>query len=97
MMSIFPNCVVNVRVQALSCDLTTSEEQSLNDRNKIANERQVNNCDLRIDQDMCTFALCTCKCMYIPEFFENFKGGVRPPRPPLPSKSASDKHTLFAR
>ena len=31
----------------LSCDLTYSKaiEQSLNDRNKIANERQVNNCD----------------------------------------------------
>ena len=37
----------------LSCDLTTSKDQttkqSLNDRNKIAKERQVNNCDLRID------------------------------------------------
>ena len=31
----------------LSCDLTYSKaiEQSLNDRNKITNERQVNNCD----------------------------------------------------
>ena len=30
-------------------------EQSLHDRNKIANERQVNNYDKRIDRDMCTF------------------------------------------
>ena len=34
----------------LSCDLTTSKDQSYRaesayDRNKIANERQVNNCD----------------------------------------------------
>ena len=74
--SIFPNCVKNVRVQAisdsvkfsrwliqkildlLSCDLTIKATgQSLNDRNKIANERQVNNCALRIDRDMCTLLL----------------------------------------
>ena len=46
----------------LSCDLTTSRsvgatEQSLHDKNKIADERQVNNCDIRIDRDMCTFVL----------------------------------------
>ena len=43
----------------LNCDSTIlkirATKQSLNDRNKIANERQVNNCDLRTDQDMCTF------------------------------------------
>ena len=31
---------------------------------KITNERQVNNCDLRIDQDMCTFVI---MYIYIPE------------------------------
>ena len=47
----------------LSCDLTTfkdqSYQQSLNDRN---DERQVNNCDLRIDRDICTFVIIS---MYI--------------------------------
>ena len=81
MTSIFPNCVKNVRVQALSdsfkfsrrlmqkfldllsCDLTTSKDQSYRAESewyieiKIANERQVNNCDLRIDRDMCTFVI----------------------------------------
>ena len=37
----------------LSCDLTTSKDQSyraeFDDINKIGNKRQVNNCDLRID------------------------------------------------
>ena len=68
MMSIFPNCVKNVRVQSLSdsvkfnrclmqkilvllsCDLTSKDQnylaESTYDGNKIANERQVNNCDL---------------------------------------------------
>ena len=65
----------------LSCDLTTSKDQttkqSLNDRNKIAKERQVNNCDLRIDRDMCTFVI-----MYIyiyisasTQIFQHFRGG----------------------
>ena len=72
MMIIFPYCVKNVRVQALSdsvkfsrrlmqeildllrCDLTTSKDQSYR-ANKIANERQVNNCDISIDRDMCKF------------------------------------------
>ena len=81
-MSIFPNCVKNVRVHALisdcvkfsrqvrqiildilSCDLTTSKDQSYRGaavyiiRNKIANERQVNNCDIRTDRDTCTFVI----------------------------------------
>ena len=46
----------------LSCDLTTSKvqsytEHSLYDRNKIANERQVNNYNIKIDRDMCTFVI----------------------------------------
>ena len=78
-MSIFPNCVRNVRAQSLSdfvkfkrrvmqiilvllsCDLTTSKdqttEQSLHDENKITNERQVNICDVRIYRDMCIFVI----------------------------------------
>ena len=51
-MSIFPNCVKNRRVQALSDSV-----KSLNDRNKTANERKVKNCDLRIDRDMCIFVI----------------------------------------
>ena len=72
-MSIFPNCVKNVRVRALSdsvklrrrlmqkildllsCDKIRATEQSLHDRNKIANERQANNCDIRIDRDICPY------------------------------------------
>ena len=87
-MSIFPKCVKNVGVQALSdsvkfsrrlmqkildllsCFLTTSKDQSYraeseNDRNKIANERQVNNYDLRNYRDMCTFVIII---LYIPEY-----------------------------
>ena len=42
--------------------MTTSKDQSyraesLHDRNKIANEMQVNNCDIRIDRDMCTIVI----------------------------------------
>ena len=58
-------------------------EQKLKDKNKIAIERQISNCDLRIDRDMCTFVI---MYMYIPEYtliFENFKGGGAPPTPPL--------------
>ena len=32
-------------------------EQSLHDRYKLANERQVIDCDLRIDRNMCTFVI----------------------------------------
>ena len=55
-------------------------EQSLNDRNKIANERQVNNCDLRFDRDMCTFVIISPSTI----IFENFR------RAPPPSKSAKE-------
>ena len=49
---IFPNCV-----KMLTTSKIRATEQSLHDRNKIANEWQVNNCDIRIDQDMCTFVI----------------------------------------
>ena len=45
----------------LICDLTTSKDPSYwadsEDRSKIANERQFNNCDLRIKRDMRTFVI----------------------------------------
>ena len=47
-------------LELLNCDLPLkirATEQSLHDRNKIANERQVNNYDKRIDRDMCTFVI----------------------------------------
>ena len=105
MMSIFPNCVKNVRVQALSdsvkfsrrlmqkilellnCDLPLkirATEQSLHDRNKIAHERQVNNCDTRIDRDICPYV--HVYTLYTPEYpiiFENFRGGGRTPGTPF--------------
>ena len=43
----------------------------MHDRNKIANERQENNCDIRIDRDICTFFL----------MYGNFRVGCTPPRP----------------
>ena len=102
-MSIFPNCVKNVRIQALSDAVKSSRlmqkmfeflplkigatEQSLNDRNKMADERPVYNCDLKIDRDMCTLVI-----MYIYVYislstliFEKCRGGGggerAPPRP----------------
>ena len=47
----------------LSCDLPTPKdratEHSLHDRNKIANEKQINNYDIRIDhdRDVCTYVI----------------------------------------
>ena len=66
----------------------TCTEQSMNDRHKIAREGQVNNCDIRIDRDMCTFVImyCTCKCIYIPEY-----PYLRPPLNPL---AATQRETV---
>ena len=80
-----------------SCDLTTSKDQILNDRNKIAIERQVNNCDLRIDRNMCTFVIMY-KYIYISPstlIFENLgDGGCTPYVPPSKSTSAEDMSNL---
>ena len=65
----------------LSCDLTTSKDQSyraeFDDINKIGNKRQVNNCDLRIDRDMCTIVIMYSHVYISPStlIFENFRGG----------------------
>lgn len=48
-------------------------KQRMHDRNKIATERHVNNCDIRIDGDICTFFL----------MYENFRVGRTPPCPLL--------------
>ena len=55
----FSRPLMQKMLDLLSCDLTTSKDQSYraDDRNKIAKETQVNNCDLRIDRDMCTFVI----------------------------------------
>ena len=54
-------------------------EQSLHDRYKIAKERQVNNCDLRIDRNMCVNVYISPKTL----IFENFRGGGRTPGTPF--------------
>ena len=68
---------MQIILDLLSCDLTISIDQSYRaDRNKIANERQDNNDDIRIDRQMCTFVIKTCifisLCTLI---FENLRGG----------------------
>ena len=95
-MSILPNCVKNIRVQALSDSVKLSRRMKhtildfwvvifkttsiRSELPSIANERQVyvNNCDLRIDRDMCTVVIISPKTL----IFENFGGGggVRPVR-----------------
>ena len=81
MMSIFPNCVKNVRLQALSdsvklgrrlmkkilnllnCDLPTPIRSELPSRvfmieiKSIMRLRQVNNYDIRIGRNICTFVI----------------------------------------
>ena len=50
-------------------------EHSLHDRNKIANEKKINNYDIRIDWDICPYVHVY---IYIPEYpiiFGNFRGG----------------------
>ena len=77
---------------------TISKDQSYraeSDRNKIVNERQVNNYDIRIDREMCTLYI------YIPEYPNLILAGegggrVRPPRsdPLNPPVSIGEQHIL---